>query len=218
MTTRRCNHSPVVCFLIIFCLMALLLLSSCIRDEMPPAVRQRVRLGLIDGADLPFGWGYRSGGPLDVPGGYGQGVGFHGADPVKYPFVLVTQTLEIYPDESASRAAFQARVDEAIPPGYADVWVQPPELDFRGNADEIKIACMSVHINGIPTRSCRVTARYGELVTTLWGNVFEDRWMTMAQFRYLVERLDKHMNDTSLHQNESTVAPADDHFAVKRDP
>jgi hypothetical protein len=168
-------------------------LSGCIRDPFPPAVRQQVNLGLIDGTDLPFGWGYRSGKPLDVPGGYGQDVGFHGADPAKYPFVLVTQTLEIYPDETASRVAYQIWVDRAIPPAYVDVWVQPPELDFRGNADEMKIACMSVHINSIPTQSCKVTARYGKLVTTLWGNVFEDRWLTMPQFRRLVERLDQRM-------------------------
>lgn len=193
MTTKHRNHSSQAYLLIILCLVASLLLSSCIRDAMPPAVRQQVRLGLIDGADLPFGWGYRSGGPLDVPGGYGQGVGFHGANPDKHSFVLVTQRLEIYPDDSASRAAFQTRVDEAIPPDYADVWGQPPELNFQGGADEIKIACMAVQINGISTRSCRVTARYGELVTSLWGNVFEDRWLTMAQFRQLVERLDQHM-------------------------
>lgn len=170
-------------------------LSGCIRDPFPPAVRQQVSLGLIDGTDLPFGWGYRSGKPLDVPGGYGQDVGFHGANPDKYSFVLVTQRLEIYPDESVSRAVFQTRVNEAIPPDYADVWVQPPELDFQGGADEIRIACMAVQINGIPTQSCRVMARYGKLVTSLWGNVFEDRWLTMPQFRRLVERLDQRMQD-----------------------
>jgi len=205
MTTKQRNHSSQAHLLIILCVVTSLVLSSCIRDEMPPAIRQQVRLGLIDGADLPFGWGYRSGGPLDVPGGYGQDVGFHGADPGKYPFVLVTQTLEVYPDESASRAAFLARVNEAIPPNYADVWIQPPELDFRGNADEIKIACMSVHINGIPTRTCEVIARYGKLVTTLFANVFEDRWLTMAQFRHLVERLDQHMQDARALQSEPTV-------------
>ncbi len=203
MTTKCRNHFPTACLLIILCLTTSLL-SGCFRDEMPPAIRQQVRLGLIDRADLPSGWGYRSGKPLNVPGGYGQDVGFHGADPNKYSFVLVTQTLEIYPNESASRAAFQTRVDEAIPPGYADVWFQLPELDFRGNTDEIKVACMSVHVNGIATRSCRVIARYGEMVTTLYGNVFEDRWLTMTQFRHLVERLDQHMQDARV----STKTPA----------
>ena len=154
----------ILCMLISLCLMASLLLGGCFHDEMPPAIRQQVRLGLIDGTDLPFGWGYRSGKPLEVPGGYGQDVGFHGADPAKYPFVLVTQTLEIYPDETASRTAYQAWVDRAIPSAYADVWVRPPSLDYRGNADEIKIACMSMHDNGIPTQACKVTARYGEFV------------------------------------------------------
>jgi len=175
---------------------------------MPPAVRQQVRLGLIDGTDLPFGWGYRSGKPLEVPGGYGQDVGFHGANPDQYPFVLVTQTLEIYPDESASRTAYQAWIDKAIPPAYADVWVQPPELEgFRGSADEIHIACMAVHINGISTRTCQVIARYGELVTTLFANVFENRWLTMGQFRKLVERLDQRMQAARGVTQVSTSLP-----------
>lgn len=187
---------------------ALLSLGGCIRDPFPSAVRQQVNLGLIDGTDLPFGWGYRSGKPLDVPGGYGQDVGFHGADPAKYPFVLVTQTLEIYPDETASHGAYQAWVARAIPPAYADVWVQPLELqDFQNKADEISIACMAVRINGIPTRSCRVIARYGELVTTLFANVFEDRWLTMPQFRRLVERLDQRMQAARAVTQQAIPAP-----------
>ena len=197
----------ILCMLISLCLMASLLLGGCFHDEMPPAIRQQVRLGLIDGTDLPFGWGYRSGKPLEVPGGYGQDVGFHGADPAKYPFVLVTQTLEIYPDETASRTAYQAWADRAIPSAYADVWVRPPELDYRGNADEIKIACMSMHDNGIPTQACKVTARYGELVTTLWANVFEDRWLTMSQFRRLVERLDQRMQAARVSAQTPTPVP-----------
>ncbi len=208
MTTKRRHRSCTVCVLTISYLVASLLLSSCIRDEMPPAVRQQIRLGLIDGADLPFGWGYRSGRPLEIVDGYSQSVGFHGANPDQYTFVLVTQRLEIYPNESLSHGIYRTRVNELIPSAYADVWVQPPEMeDFQGGADEIQITCMAVHINGIPTRSCQVIARYGELVTTLFANVFEDRWLTMSQFRKLVERLDQRMQAARAVTQISTPVP-----------
>lgn len=208
MTAKRRLNSFTVYELIISCLATLLVLTSCIRDEMPPAVRQQVRLGLIDGTDLPFGWGYRSGRPLEIADGYGQSVGFHGSNPDKYTFVLVTQRLEIYSNELASHNIYLTRVDEFIPPAYADVWVQPPEMqDFQSGADEISITCMAVRINGIPTRSCQVIARYGELVTTLFANVFEDRWLTMPQFRQLVERLDQRMQAARVSAQTPTSVP-----------
>ena len=54
---------------------------------------------------------------------------------------------------------------------------------------------MTVSADGIPMRSCRVVARYGGLVSTPYANVFEDRWLTMPQFRRLVERFDQRLVD-----------------------
>jgi hypothetical protein len=33
---------------------------------------------------------------------------------------------------------------------------------------------------------------------TVYANVFEDRWLTMAQFRRLVERVDARVNSTGV--------------------
>jgi len=54
-------------------------------------------------------------------------------------------------------------------------------------------------------RRCVIVARYDDMVTILYGKVFKDRWMTMAQFRRLLERVDKHMNDARVSQSEPTV-------------
>lgn len=172
-----------------------LLLASCIRDPVPPSVRAQLRLAQLDGTDLPSGWGNRSSKLLEVAGGYGQIVGFHGADPTRYSFVLVSQTLEIFGDISTSRAAFASRVERAIP--AAEAWVVPSELRFGKAADESRIACMAVEGDSIPMRSCRAVARYGQIVMTVYGNVFRDRWITMPQFQRLLERLEQRAYEAS---------------------
>ncbi len=180
------------------CLLALaLLLAGCLRDAVPPSVRAQLRLAQMDGGDLPAGWGYRSSKLLEVAGGYGQIVGFQGADPARYPFVLVSQTLEIFGDVPTSRAAFAARVDRAIPPDASDVWATPPEVRFGSAADESRIACMPLQANGIPMQSCRAVARYGQIVMTVYGNVFQDRWLMMAEFESLLERLEQRAHGAS---------------------
>ncbi|MFZ2618471.1 MAG: hypothetical protein WA077_21005, partial [Anaerolineae bacterium] len=63
-------------------------------------------------------------------------------------------------------------------------------------------------LNDIPVRTCRVTARYGDLVTTIRAQIFEDRWLTMAQFRHLLERVDAKMEAIREPQGEATPTPA----------
>ncbi|MBK9094675.1 MAG: hypothetical protein IPM84_18280 [Anaerolineae bacterium] len=53
-----------------------------------------------------------------------------------------------------------------------------------------------------------MTARYGNLLTTLDGQVFKDRWLTMAQFRHLLERVDAKMEAIREPQGEATPTPA----------
>lgn len=174
-----------------------LILAGCIRDAVPPSVRAQLRLAQLDGTDLPSGWGYRSSKLLEVAGGYGQIVGFHGADPARYSFVLVSQTLEIFADIPASRAAFASRVERALPPAAAEAWIVPPELRFGKAADESRIACMAVEADSIPMRSCRAVARYGRIVMTVYGNIFQDRWITMPQFQRLLESLEQRAREAS---------------------
>ncbi|MBK9094798.1 MAG: hypothetical protein IPM84_18905 [Anaerolineae bacterium] len=46
------------------------------------------------------------------------------------------------------------------------------------------------------------------MVTRLDGLVFEDRWLTMAQFRHLLERVDAKMEAIREPQGNATPTPA----------
>ena len=154
----------------------------------------RIERGMLDATDLPFGWRHESTGvPQDLTGGiiarYRDYRG-PGSTPI---FVRAGQSIALYASEAESDAAYQATAKEMIPTGYEDQWPRPAELDFTMQADAIIIGCSAGIFNGIPAHTCRVAARYGDLVMTLGGQIFEDRWLTMAQFRNLLERVDAKM-------------------------
>jgi hypothetical protein len=153
---------------------------------------------MMDATDLPFGWGHRWSDSIKTPDGFGQRVTYYGANPRSQPYVNVSQYLVYYRTVEHSRAAYQAAVAEAIPAAYADKWIRPPELDFTARADEMTIACLPGRMEGIYLRSCSFIARYADVVMTVYANVFEDRWLTMAQFRRLVERVDARVNSTGV--------------------
>jgi hypothetical protein len=188
--------SPLISFTMP--LLIAMMLASCVtvyRGEAPTIepTMQRFNAGLINAADLPAGWGHRSlliDGSL---GGVGRIVIWYGADPRDKPYVNVSQLIAIYPDEQSSKAAYKTAVEEAIPPAYATDWAKPPELDFQGHADEMTIGCLASEVNGESMSACRVVARYGDMVMRLYGNVFEGHWITMSQFRHLVEQADTRM-------------------------
>jgi hypothetical protein len=154
----------------------------------------RIERGMLDATDLPFGWRRESTGvPQDLTGGiiarYRDYRG-PGSTPI---FVRAGQSIALYASEAESDTAYQATAKEMIPAGYEDQWPRPAELDFTTQADAIIIGCSAGIFNGIPAHTCRVAARYGDLVMTLRGQIFEDRWLTMAQFRNLLERVDAKM-------------------------
>jgi hypothetical protein len=148
----------------------------------------------MNATDLPFGWGHPGDASIKSPDGYGLRVVYYGADPHSQSYVNVSQDLVYYRTVALSQVAYRAAVAEAIPTTYADKWVRPPELDLAAHADEMTIACLPGRINGIYHRACKVIARYDDVVMTLYANVFEDRWLTMAQFRRLLERVDARAN------------------------
>jgi hypothetical protein len=158
----------------------------------------RFSLARMYATDLPFGWGNPRTNTPDEPGAVGRTIVYHGGNPRTEQSANVSQDIHIYIDEEGSKSAYVAKVSQEIPPAHADKWIQPAELVFKGYADEITIAFLPGNVNGMKLQSCVVVARYGDMVGVLRGNVFENRWMTMIQFRRLVERVDKHMNDARL--------------------
>jgi hypothetical protein len=168
-----------------------------------------VERGLLDATDLPFGWRRESTGvPQDLTGGiiarYRDYRG-PGSTPI---FVRAGQSIALYSNESESDAAYQGAAKEMFPAGYEDQWPRPAELDFTMQADAIHIGCSAGIFDGIPAHTCRMAARYGNLVTTIRGQIFVDRWLTMAQFRNLLERVDAKMVAIREPQGSGTPTPA----------
>lgn len=163
---------------------------------------------MLDATDLPFGWRRESTGvPQDLTGGIiARYRDYRGPESTPV-FVRAGQSIALYANEAESDAAYQATAKEMIPAGYEDQWPHPPELDFTTHADAIIIGCGAGVFNGIPARTCRVAARYGNLVTTIRGQIFEDHWLTMLQFRRLLERVDAKMAAISEPQGSDAPTP-----------
>ena len=66
-----------------------------------------------------------------------------------------------------------------------NLWKTVPELEFPYHADQMKISCLeepTQHVNA-PFRGCIAVARYQNIILIVGGNVYTDRWLTMADFR-----------------------------------
>ena len=175
-----------------FCALTLMSCNMPWLSEDSDVVLLRFSTGMVDATDLPFGWGDRRSTVAEVPGAIGRNITYYAEGPGQ-SYVNVGQQMMIYPDENTARLAYEEIVVQAFPAEYADRWLTPPELEFEGRSDQMKIACLSGLINGMPFEGCRAIAQYSEMVMYLSGNVFEDRWLTMDQFKRLVERVDAKM-------------------------
>jgi hypothetical protein len=185
--------------IVLFGILAITVIDPQVRNldlrPVPHSAQERFAIGMMDATDLPASYNLRDGKPIDVSGAVAREVVYFGADPRSQPWVNVSQTMAIYPNREASRTGYEAAAAEDIPPQYADAWIRISELQYKGHADKILAACLPGQINGIPVQSCRIVGLYGDSVLRLWGNVFEDRPITMAQFRRLLERVDRRMTN-----------------------
>ncbi len=207
MAFLRAKPQPLVMLVVALMLSTVGLTACWPSDPLEQAAIRRHGLDTMNATDLPFGWGRPWDDSIKTSDGFGQRVTYYGANPRSQPYVNVSQRIVYYRTVAQSQAAYQAAVAEAIPAAYADKWVRPPELDIHGRADEMTIACLPGRMEGIYLRSCSFIARYDDAVMILYANVFEDRWLTMAQFRRLLERVDKRMDDGRAPQSKTTVEP-----------
>lgn len=144
----------------------------------------------IQEEDLPRGWRYAGGEIEDVPGGEARLFWFYGPPGEDKPWVKVVQELVLYPSFSAADSAYEEWVDTYIPPVSRDKWVQPSVLKFQSQADHMVVACLSGYVNEMHHYACSAIGRYGNVVVVLLANVFDDRWLTMADFRRVLEAMD----------------------------
>ncbi len=141
-------------------------------------------------SDLPQGW--RRGEVMveSVPNAEGRFYRFYGTANRSESWINVEQIILLYPDVAAARVGYQEQETQYIPP-TATRWREMKELAFAHQADEWHAECLPHSINGSPGFACRAIARYENLVIVMLGNVFEDRWLSMADFRVVLEAMDR---------------------------
>jgi hypothetical protein len=50
---------------------------------------------------------------------------------------------------------------------------------------------MSVRISGVPAQSCKAVASYGDIISVLYANVFEERWFTWEDLKRVLQVIDQ---------------------------
>jgi len=140
--------------------------------------------------DLPRGWHYVGGYIENVPGAEARSFWYYGPPGEDKPWVKVFEEIILYPSPQAAVDAYEGWVDTYIPPDYREEWIQPPGVESHSRADQMVVACLSGYVNGMHHYACRAIGRYGNVVVVLLANVFDDRWLTMADFQAVLEAMD----------------------------
>ncbi len=152
----------------------------------------------IRGADLPNGWDVGGIRPKDEPEAEARFYYYYDTSAQDLIWVSFSEQLVIYTKKEAAIQSYGGWNQRYIPPAYADRWQATPELEFDDHADQMKIACLPGKINQIPYSACVAIARYENIVVIVQGNVFTSQWLTMSDFRSILEAIDRRFTMTSL--------------------
>ncbi len=160
------------------------------RRPTPSPTEVLLAQAAIQLSDLPQGW--RQGGIMvePVPNAEGRFYRFYGTSDPAESWINVGEILLLYPDIATAQVGYQQQRDQHIPP-TATRWKEIPELEFSHHANEWYVACLPGNINGSSNHACTAVARYEHLVVTMLGNVYEDRYLSMADFRAVLEAMDR---------------------------
>lgn len=141
--------------------------------------------------DLPRGWHYVGGYIENVPGAEARSFWYYGPPGEDMPWVKVLEKIIRYPSSQAAADSYDGWKDKYIPPTARDKWIRPPGLEFTSQADQMVMACLPGYVNGMHHYACSVIGRYGDVVVVLLANVFDERWLTMADFQAVLEAMDQ---------------------------
>ncbi len=144
----------------------------------------------IRASDLPFGWRQGRVTIISEPNAEGQLYTFYGTANRTETWINVSERLLLYQDAVAAQTGYQEQHDLCIPP-TATRWQEIPELAFAHQADALHVECLPSSINGASSHACCAIARYDNLVIVLLGSVFEERWLSMSEFRAVLEAMDR---------------------------
>lgn len=104
----------------------------------------------------------------------------------------LSEAFSVYSTTLLAKQAYPRVLDEFFPPAYAQDWKTMPELAIQDHADEIKTACLpGEQFNGSLNMACRSIARYQNVIVQVNGIVHPDQWLTLADFRQMLEAVDR---------------------------
>ena len=178
----RCS----LAYLAIFAVVTLVIGCDILRQD--PQLERLFPL-FVELSDLPSGWKRGEATIEKVEGAISRTYGFRGSDDPDKLYVNVSQQLTIYPDVTAAVAAYPGWVHREFP---ASDWKPPLRLAFRSRADQFDLRCISFSPSGGMV-SCRALGRYGDVIALIYANVFDDKWLTFADFERLLDRADERL-------------------------
>jgi len=148
---------------------------------------------LLRASDLPPGWQRDHGGignldreREDIVSRF---VSFRGVPERQRAGVLVWQELIDYPSNPQAKDAYTDILRNEIP---SEAWTWPEQVSFEYQADELEVTCLA-QPSAPETTWCRSVAQYGNFVSIIYANVFEEQWLTMEDLERLLESIDKRM-------------------------
>jgi hypothetical protein len=150
----------------------------------------RIFAAQIQQGDVPDGYVRQTAQVRELLGVEGRLFYFLGAGR-QQRWVAVSQEVYVFDNPDLAKHAFEERLATMIPSRSADKHVYPSVLLFPHQADQLQGGCLPSNINGIESNSCVVVARYDDMVIMLVANVFEDRWLTITDFRRVLEAMDR---------------------------
>ena len=194
---RRCTSTHPARWSKVGILSLLLLASVLLTGFTSDANERATRIFALQlrASDLPPGWQRDHGGrgKLDQEreGVISRFVSFGWGSDLQRAGVFVRQELIDYPSTNQAADAFADIVRVQIP---SDAWTWPEQVDFRYQADKLEVACLQP--SSLETTWCTAFAQYGNFVSIIYANVFEDRWLTVEDLERLLESIDKRMAAT----------------------
>ena len=129
------------------------------------------------------------GGPVvPVLGGEGRFLWFNHTSARGESWINIGEVVLVYPDEEQAREGWAKQREKYFP---SEAWEEIPELVFPYRADEMEVRRLEGYVNGFHHHACGAVGRYGRVVIVVLGNVFDDRWLTMEEFREVLEAADR---------------------------
>jgi hypothetical protein len=154
----------------------------------------------IQPMDLPSGWYYdTTGAGIGRLDNERQGVisryrTYRGTRDRDLLEVHVSQEIILFPDADQAARSFSAIVEEEVP---TKDWGWPEQVRFESEADQFLLVCLDLRAvladaekRHRETHWCRSIGRYGAVVSIIWANVFEDKWLTFEDFQNLLTMAD----------------------------